>query len=562
MSAPAFTHAQPEPTANEIRKQTGIDTGICVLLGFGDAELAADLTQGGRMVVQCLLREKQVPAVRRTLEKRGVYGFASADRLPTSHRLPYADNLVSLIVCDLDALADQTPRRDELLRVLRPRGVLHSRQKGAWTTTVKPMPKDMDEWTHFHHGPDGNPVSQDEQVGPPTGLQWIAGVATMASEPTTAYRLAGGRAIHEWNGPVRDRLHPESYLVCRDAFSGVALWSKRTDQRPYKTRPLILTDDHVFTYLDGEGSLVALDAKTGELVRTFDEGGRPGKKVPGGRADVNLAYHDGVIMQTAGDTAYALNAETGKLIWKHTEAEGRYVDYPTIAAATGQVFFTSGLTGRDVGRYPGADAREIIAFDLKSRKQLWRREMDRELSQLCFSDGGLFAFNLAGFIGRPRDLFLARLKPEDGAIVWKINPGAKGQFLDFAVIGGKIYVMSLGLKVYAAADGKEIAALNMPGNSRCEMSRATKNQLLMSFGNFIDLASEPLQLQRCEITRGSCGTGNTPGYGMLYYNPNRCQCFVSVRGYLALSREKTAEPIADELRLESFQAANFKPPET
>lgn len=519
VSAAAFTHAQPEPTANEIRKQTGIDTGICVLLGFGDGELAADLAQGGRMVVQCLLPEKQVAAVRRMLEKRGVHGIASADRFPTSHRLPYADNLVSLMVCDLDALGDQGPKRDELLRVLRPRGVLHARQKGIWTTTVKPMPKEMDEWTHFYHGPDGNPVSQDEQVGPPTGLQWIAGVAAMGSEPTTAYRLAGGRAVYEWDGPVRDRVHPESYLVCRDAFNGVVLWSKRTDQRPYKTRPLILTDDHLFTYLDSENPLVALDAKTGQLVRTFDEGGRPGKKVPGGRADVNLAYHDGVIVQTAGDTAYALDAKTGKLIWKHTEAEGRYVDYPTIATARGKVYFTSGLTGRDVGRYPGADAREIIAFDLKSGKQLWRREMDRELSQLCVSDGGLFAFNLAGFIGRPRDLFLARLKPEDGSIVWKINPGAKGQFLDFAVVGGKIYVMSLGLKVYDAADGKEIAALNMPGNSRCEMSRATKHQLLMSFGNFIDLASEPLQLQRCEITRGSCGSGNTPGYGHALLQP-------------------------------------------
>jgi outer membrane protein assembly factor BamB len=560
---PSLAFADEALSANQIRDQTRIETGVAVLLGCGNGEIAADLARDGRMVVQLLVSEKDVAGELKAIERRGMSGQATVDRLPGSGRLPYADHLVSVLVCDLDTLKNDAPRREEILRVLRPHGALYARHNGKWTTTVKPMPKDMDEWTHFYHGPDGNPVSQDEQVGMPTGLQWIAGVHTMGTLETTTYRLAGGRALYEWDGPVRDRNHPETYLICRDAFNGVVLWTKRTDQRPYKTRPLILADEHVFTYLDGVGPLVCLDAKTGYLVRTYDQGGRPGKKVAGNRADVNLAYHSGMLIQTAGNTAYALEAQTGKLLWKHVEPADRYVDYPTVATATGQVVFTSGLTGRDVGRYPGADAREIIAFDLKTGKPQWRREMDRELSQLCVADGGLFAFNLAGFIGRPRDLFLARLKPEDGSIVWKINPGAKGQFLDFAVIGGKIYVMSLGLKIYDAADGKEIASLNMPGNSRCEMSRATKNQLLMSFGNFIDLATEPLQLQRCEITRGSCGTGNTPGYGMLYYNPNRCQCFVSVRGYLAVSREKTAEPMADNLRLKSFKpAAKFTPPAT
>ena len=39
----------------------------------------------------------------------------------------------------------------------------------------------------------------------------------------------------------------------------------------------------------------------------------------------------------------------------------------------------------------------------------------------------------------------------------------------------------------------------MPGNSRCDMSRASPNYLLMSFGNFVDLASAPLKLQRAEV---------------------------------------------------------------
>ena len=40
---------------------------------------------------------------------------------------------------------------------------------------VKPWPAEMDEWSHWEHGADGNPVSMDSVVGPPRELQWIAG---------------------------------------------------------------------------------------------------------------------------------------------------------------------------------------------------------------------------------------------------------------------------------------------------------------------------------------------------------------------------------------------------
>lgn len=542
--------------AREIRQTTGVEAGLCVLLAAGDGDLAADLTNGGRMVVQSLvLDEKAVATDRQALQARGLYGLASVDRVAGLNPLPYADNLVNLLVADLDALAGRAPPHEEVLRVLAPSGVAYVKQAAKWTKTVKPMPRGMDDWTHFYHGPDGNPVSQDEHVGPPTGLQWIAGVATMGADPTTAYRLAGGRALYEWTGPHRDRkVPPPSFLICRDAFSGVILWSKPTTIRPHKTRPIVMTADRVYTYLDAGGPLVALDARTGERVRAYEHGGRPDPKVAGNRSDVNLVYHDGLLVQTAGNTAYVLDAGTGAVKWKHAEPEGRFVDYPTIAAATGQVFFSTGLTPRDAGRYPGADTRTMLAFDLKTGKNQWRCDLGRELSQICFVDGGLFAFNLAGFIGRPRDLFLARLNPADGSILWKVNPGAKGQFLDFTIVNGKIYVMSLGLQIYDAADGKQLAAFPMPGNSRCEMSRASRNYLLMSFGNFIDLARDPPEQRRSEISRGSCGTGNTPGYGMLYYNPNRCHCFVSMRGYLAASRESVRPPVADDRRLEKGKA--------
>ena len=65
--------------------------------------------------------------------------------------------------------------------------------------------------------------------------------------------------------------------------------------------------------------------------------------------------------------------------------------------------------------------------------------------------------------------------------------------------------MSLGMQVYDADTGKQVAKYKMPGNSRCDMSRASESYLLMSFGNFVDLSAPELRLVRSEITRSTCG---------------------------------------------------------
>ena len=81
-----------------------------------------------------------------------------------TNALPYRRDLSSLVVVeDPAALAKQGIGRDEILRVTAPGGILCSREGGKWTKSVKPRPKEMDEWTHPAHGPDGNMVSTDRR---------------------------------------------------------------------------------------------------------------------------------------------------------------------------------------------------------------------------------------------------------------------------------------------------------------------------------------------------------------------------------------------------------------
>ncbi|MHC4405964.1 MAG: methyltransferase domain-containing protein, partial [Planctomycetota bacterium] len=150
--------------AVDVLERSGVKGGLIVHLGCSDGELTARLRAGEQGLDTS---EAAVAAARRRLRSQGVYGPVSVDLWDGKH-LPYADNLVNLIVADASPGASE----HEVVRVLAPRGVLLVRREGQWRKTIKPWPEEIDEWTHYFHGSDGNPVAQDTAVGPPERLQW------------------------------------------------------------------------------------------------------------------------------------------------------------------------------------------------------------------------------------------------------------------------------------------------------------------------------------------------------------------------------------------------------
>jgi len=115
--------------ARRILDATGVTGGLVVLIGCGDGRLAADLYAGEGFLVQSLdTNAASVEAARKYIQSLGLYGPVSVEQRD-GKRLPYADNLVNLIVVDD---LGQVPMA-EVLRVLVPNGV-------AWiggTKTVK-----------------------------------------------------------------------------------------------------------------------------------------------------------------------------------------------------------------------------------------------------------------------------------------------------------------------------------------------------------------------------------------------------------------------------------------
>ena len=107
-----------------------------------------------------------VEKTRQLVRKKGLEGRVFADQL-TGERLPYVDNLVSLVVSD-DLGKVSTAG---VVRVLRPNGVAYLKTGQQWKRTAKPRPGAIDDWTRYLHDASNNPVSCDKVVGPPRHLQ-------------------------------------------------------------------------------------------------------------------------------------------------------------------------------------------------------------------------------------------------------------------------------------------------------------------------------------------------------------------------------------------------------
>ncbi len=107
--------------AEGILTATGVQGGILVHLGCGDGRLTAALRASDAFTIHGLDRDPVlVEAAREHIAKLGLYGPVSVEHW-TGPTLPYADNLVNLIVVSGPLSVD----RNELLRVLCPGGIAY-----------------------------------------------------------------------------------------------------------------------------------------------------------------------------------------------------------------------------------------------------------------------------------------------------------------------------------------------------------------------------------------------------------------------------------------------------
>ncbi len=575
MALPASGHeaASPAETARAILTQSGVQGGFVVHLGYGDGALTAALRTDDRYVVQGLERDSaQVERARAQVASLGVYGPVSIDRWD-GRRLPYAENLINLIVAEDLAQVSE----DELLRVLAPRGVAMVRRDGAWVKTVKPRPDDIDEWTHYLHGPSNNAVADDARVGPPRHMQWVAGPRYARSHEINSSMAgmvsAGGRVFTIWDegltGLTDPRLPEKWSLLARDAFNGTLLWRRpmpdwgwrkwhdaaRWDDfrerarmlrllPPTLPRRLVATADRVFVTLGYNAPVTVLDAATGETLRTFEETASTDEilhlgdvlvlrvRVPDSPPEPDV--WDNLPAEPRGRVT-VVDAATGRRRW---QAEPDAMVPLSLAACEGRVYYSN--------------YREIVCLDLAAGTEQWRSgPVESRLGQrgtggtlVAQPDVVLYTPAERGNQGR-----VHAFSAESGELLWRgpmnVGPGITNP-TDLFVVDGLVWTGETNLEDHqfkmTAVERQgfdprtgevvrevSVPKLKSPGHHyRCYRSKATRRYLLLPKRGveFLDLTAD--DHMRNDWLRAPCIYGVLPANGTLYVPPHQCVCYPGV----------------------------------
>jgi outer membrane protein assembly factor BamB len=611
--------AGPKEEAKEILEGTRVRGGLVVHLGCGDGRLTAALRAGDAYLVHGLDADPaNVARAREHIRAEGLYGPVSADRLAGS-RLPYADNTVRLLVAD-----DLGPvPMAEVLRVLCPGGVASVKRGGRAAMTQKPRPKDLDEWTHGLHGPDNNAVSRDTVVAPPHHLQWVGGPKWARSHDhlssVSAVVSSGGRVFEIVDeGPAAAVALPADWrLVARDAFSGVVLWKRKVEPweghlRGFRTGPaalmrrLVAVGDTVYVTLGYGKPVTALDAATGEVVRTY-EGTGDALEIVCARGVLYLVLgpaiahgaarseHENVgrapYVTDGGKRLMAVEAKTGKVLWAKADADTSQVMPTAVAVAGGRLYFQN--------------AAHLVCLDASDGREVWRADRPVTASRWAWSAPTLVACgDVVLSADRDAGSNVGNESVGQGQVLWVVyargGEAPAGQLIAFRASDGKRLWESKAREAYNSppdvlvADGlvwtgilvsarepgitqgldpatgevrrerpadREFFQAGM-GHHRCHRNKATERFLVLgrSGVEWVDVKTGKGVADHW--VRGACQYGVMPANGLLYAPQHSCACYpeAKLNGFNALapSRAPATEGTAEGPRLTKGPAYDSK----
>jgi len=560
--------------AKQILEETGVTGGLIVHLGCGDGKLTVALRAKDCYLVQGLDADPEnVEKARQSIQSLGVYGNVSVDGF-CGKRLPYVDNLVNLVV----ASGECQVASEEIARVLAPGGVaLFLDRKSAIENRkwVKPRPEEIDEWTHYLYDESGNAVSQDMVVGPPRHFQWTGSPRWARHHDrrasASAMVSAGGRIFYVFDegSTASIMLPPKTVLIARDAFNGTILWKRdiptwHTHLWPFKSGPtqlqrrLVAIGEVVYVTLGLDAPLVALDAVTGETVRTYEDSlateeviasqgvlfllvnKEPQKYDDFRPEDVGIgAERDRVMRDWPWNEkpryVVAMDAETGKHLW-NTETP---VVPLTLAVDADRVYLH--------------DGDKVVALDRKTGDQLWSSApVDRqEKVPTNITPTVVVHEGVVLFYGATRKL--TGLSAKTGEVLWTEPHPRSGHYCpeDVLVAGGLVWGGEIAggrdSGVFVGRDPRtgEIKSQFPPDidiffmHQRCYRSKATDRFLIPGWTGteYIDFRNEHWVTNHW--VRGGCIYGVMPCNGLTYTTPHACACYMQAKlyGFCALAAE-------------------------
>ena len=279
--------AKPPP---ERLPEIGVTRGICVVLGDPKCELAIKLAKKTELLVYVQLPEAgEAERARRQVDRAGLYGARILVESGPIASLHLADNVADALVAVGEAAA--MPEA-EALRVLHP-------QATAWLgdrKLVKPIPAGVDDWSHYYHGPDNNPLSRDAVARAPYLTQFLA---EPRYAPLPQVAVASGGRVFKLFGHIAFKEREEPWLDTLAAFNGyngTLLWRRELPPALMVHRSTLIATPTV-VYFGDDKSCKILDAATGKLRGEI----APPARTAGGTFWKWMALEGGVLYALIGE---------------------------------------------------------------------------------------------------------------------------------------------------------------------------------------------------------------------------------------------------------------------
>ncbi len=590
--------AQTTSITDAVADAAGIKGGVCVLIHPKDIQTLSMIGGQRRFVVQVLLPGRDdVVRAREQLVKENLHGNVSVIQWDGG-KLPYADRLVTLLIDfrKSDAISS------EAARVTSPGGavaVTSSASAGqefiplalsaeklnaSWRVYKKKRPGSIDDWTHYCHGPDGNPVAQDTTVGPPQRYQWIAGPRWLQAHDTdssVSCLVGSGRRLFYFvnDAPIsatgQHALPDKWFLAARDAFNGILLWKipvKQWGWREWKEswfksragvfplnlhRRVVGAGERLFVTLGYHAPVSEVNAATGEISKTFK-----------GTENTNEILHlDGKLLLSVlsgkGARVKRVDLQTGNIEWETTSVyRGTTRDYIKFTAMRGKVkpakldpALNLATDGKVVCLL---DYQHLVGLDYVSGKEIWRIKVADSGGPVWL--GALILADNTAICSTDRTLYA--VNSVSGKLRWKHRKTPLGhlwyEWKDVFVINNLVWTYShkiksqggkyrsrwpegfVGYDVKSGAVKKTVPSGNIyisHHHHRCYRNKATVNYILTSRRGteFVDIRHGKHSVHNW--LRGTCHYGMMPANGLQYAPPHPCQCYSQekLKGFNAIS---------------------------
>ena len=575
--------AGPGPLARQVLEATDTKGGVIVHLGCGDGKLTAALYANDGCLVHGLdSNASNVAAARRHVQSLGLYGKVSVEQW-SGKGLPYVDNCVNLVVSE----SPLSTSKEEVLRVLAPGGAAYAKSGTAWEKIIKPRPKEMDEWTHYLHDPTNNAVAHDSLIEPPSRYQWVGGQRYARQHDhmssVSAVVSAGGRVFCIFDEATRASIitPPEWRLLARDAFNGVLLWKRNIDLWhqhlwPLKsgpqlmTRRLVAAGEVVYVTLGIDAPLCALDATTGQTIRTYE----------GTKATEEILYDNGVLFLSVATEGQPLRSDPKKRFENMVQIKAAVTDplwteaprtVMAVEAASGKILWStqsnlvSMSLAADDRHVLFHDGRKIRCLDRTNGETIWASEPLAKREGMRSSSGvtlvihhdvvlysGQIAMEKYEPIYERPSTTMVGLSLDDGKTLWKAEHppcGHMGTPADILVAGGLVWSGAVaqgsdsGVMIGRDPHTGQVKSQFLPNvqthwfHHRCYRAKATDKYLLFSRTGieFIDHAQENWICHHW--VRGACLYGVMPANGLIYAPQHPCACYIEAKlfGFSALA---------------------------